>query len=567
MTAADQSGRPPHDPPPPTADVVDLEQARAARRADWPPAVLQAVQAYEASGDPAPLFAPDVLQLLTAIEADSLNAALWAAMKAELRRVKVPLADLTRAMRAAAPRTPKGGGGGSRAKKPPKALNFGDVNRLLENFALLYGTDTVWDGESRTIMKIGALRLAFGNDVVKLWLGNRDRRLVDIKNVVFEPGLQVGDDCINLFDGLPLDPEPGDASPMLELLYHLCSESAATDEGIEAVMQWVLRWVAYPLQNPGAKLKSALIFHGAHGTGKNLFFDCVRDLYGDYGVMVSQNELEDKFTSWMSRKLFIVGDEVVTRQEMYHKKNQLKWMITADKKIPIRAIQQDVRYESNHLNLVFLSNESQPLALEEGDRRYLVVYTPHKAREDLYQRVGDFLKSGGARRFLHYLLALDLGDFKPDTKPLMTEAKRDLIELGLRPSERFVSEWLSGFLPLPLRPCSAEQLYGAFRRWADKMGERFPPAQAAFTNSVRRWCQERAERAPDGELEAPLLTYKVVKLAHPDGGRQCVRAWIPRGTGPRDGATEGEWMAECIRDFEPIVSKFSRPQMAGEAQE
>ena len=52
--------------------------------------------------------------------------------------------------------THKWGEGGKPAKKKrARSINFGDLNRLLEHFALLYGTDTIWDGESRKIMKIG----------------------------------------------------------------------------------------------------------------------------------------------------------------------------------------------------------------------------------------------------------------------------------------------------------------------------------------------------------------------------------------------------------------------------
>ena len=459
--------------------------------------------------------------------------------------------------------------GGGRGAKRKKNLNFGDLQRLREHFVLLYGTDTVWDGETRQIIKIGALRLAFGNDAIKFWLASKERRMIPISNVVFEPGQSLNpSEWINLYDGLPTARKAGDASVMVELLYHLCSESAASDTGVEEVVQWVLRWLAYPLQHPGAKLQTALVFHGAQGTGKNLFFDACRDLYGEYGVMVSQNELEDKFTSWMSRKMFIVGDEVVTRAEMYHKKNQLKWLVTSDKKIPIRAIQQDVRWESNHCNLVFLSNEIQPLALENGDRRYLVVYTPRVGPEDLYARAKAFIEGGGLPAWLDYLMKVDLGGFVPSTKPPMTQAKADLIDLGLRPPERFAQEWLGGFLPLPVRPCSAEQLYRAFRRWADQMGERFPPTQATFSRMVNRLIDEQPiVRDSNGTSLGPAMTYKVVKLHEENGGRRCVRSWMPRGTGPRNGEHEGEWMNQCIVDFEGVLSKFMRSQATLEDHE
>lgn len=540
-------------------DQPPAEDAREARRAAWPRLVREACD-LAAKGDHAALVIPAVIDALVALERDALDQ--WVQVKDEIKRIRAPLTDIIKAMRRGA-NTPTGGRGGRDGKKRTKSIDFGDVNRLTENFALLYGTDTVWDGEASKIMKINALRLAFGNDAVKMWLGSKERRLVPIDNVVFEPGVELGADYINLYAGLSTEPAEGDCGVMLELLYHLCSESAATDEGVEAVVQWVMRWLAYPLQHPGAKMQSALVFHGPQGTGKNLFFDSIRDLYGEYGVMVSQNELEDKFTSWMSRKLFIVGDEVVTRAEMYHKKNQLKWLVTADKKIPIRAIQQDVRWESNHVNLVFLSNESQPLALEDGDRRYLVVYTPTGRTDDLYARAAKFLANGGAAQLLHHLLTLDLGDFTPASKPLMTQAKEDLIDMGRKPSERFVGEWLAGFLPLPVRPCSAEQLYSAFRRWADKMGERFPPSQAVFTRSVDRWVGERIEMDDRGERKSKRLNYKVVKLHQEDGGRKCVRCWIPDGCGPTEpGKAEGEWVAESVRDFQSNVDRFCRERLA-----
>lgn len=461
----------------------------------------------------------------------------------------------------------KGGRGSS--KKPPKKFDFGKVNRLLERFALIYGTDTAWDGETRRIVKVSTMRLAFGGDAVKFWLGSEDngRRMVLPEQLVFEPGQDVeAHGLINLFEGLPVAPVKctvEEVQPMLDLLHHLCKNSADTEQGVFEVMVWVLRWLAFPLKHVGAKLRSALVFHGPQGTGKNLFFDCIREMYGRYGVMVGQSELEDKFNDWLSAKLFIIGNEVVTRAELYHHKNKLKWVIT-EPQIPIRAMQQSVRWEANHAQVVFLSNEQQPLALEDGDRRYLVVYTPIAEDGDLYTRVAAFIKAGGAAKFLWYLQQIDLGDFGEHTKPIMTQAKADLIELGLKPAERFVNEWITGLLPLPLGVCSAEQLYRAFRRWCDMTGERFPPPQAQFTKTVERAVLERIERDAAGKLLAPRLRYKVVQLKQDASTRKAVRCWLPRGLGPAEGMTEGEWAQQGVELFEPQVMRFGRVHMQGD---
>lgn len=446
-------------------------------------------------------------------------------------------------------------------KRPEKVIDWGKYNTLIEKFALIYGTDTVWDGGTRTIMKIANMAHAHGSDMVRMWKASENRRTVMPSDVVFDPTNTCDPRrCINLYDGFAMEPtkcKPAEVDVMLELLRHLCDNCATTDQSIEAVMHWVLCWLALPLQRPGAKPRSALVFHGPQGTGKNLFFDVIRSVYGKYGVMVGQTQLEDKFNDWLSAKLLVIGNEVVTRQELYHNKNILKWVIT-EEQIPIRVMQQGTRWESNHANVIFLSNESQPLVLEDNDRRYLVVYTPSAEDGNLYARVAAFLADGGAAKFLYFLQHYDVGDFGEHTKPLMTAAKADLIELGMRPAERFMYEWLQGFLPLPMRVCSAEQLYRAFRRWCDQSGERYPPPRATFTKNAERYVIERLERDAAGVRLPPRLTYKVVQLKDTvkTNGRKAVRCWLPRGTGPREGATEGEWAAESVEVFEKSLNRF-----------
>ncbi len=456
---------------------------------------------------------------------------------------------------------PRRGVGGSKARGRGQA-KVRDTGKLygISKFAYQYCSDIAWDTERLVPCKLANLAHTFGRDAYKAWMGDDLRRVVMPEQVVFEPGAELPEGWLNLFSGLPVKPVPGDCSVMLELLNHLCSASTGPDGvGPEDVADWVLQWCAYPLQNLGAKMDTALIFHGPQGTGKNLFFDVLRDLYGEYGVMVGQTEIEDKYNAWISRRMFIIGDEVVSRQEMYHAKNRLKWIVTQKTKIPIRAMQMDTRWESNHANLVFLSNESTPLAIEDGDRRYLVVFTPSKEEGDLYARVGKFLAEGGAAKWLHHLLTIPLDGFNERTKPLMTEAKEALVEACHTPSQRFADEWLKGFLPLPMRVCSAEQLYKAAQRWAVNNGERYLPQQAIFTTQVCRFVAERVRRDKQGApLPAPL-TYKVVTLkyaAETGKGRKSVRCWVPEGCKPPDGVSEGEWAAESIQSFAKDLADF-----------
>jgi putative DNA primase/helicase len=462
----------------------------------------------------------------------------------------------------------KKGKGGKREKK----VDWGRFTKLVENFALIYPTDTAWDREKRKQVKISNMAHMFGTDYVRMWKASPDRITVDEENLVFDPtgSCPPWPDAINIWDGLAVKPIECDTDkacePMIKLLRHLCGRCDSAISTVDEIMHWVLCWLALPFQKRGAKMASALVFHGPQGVGKNLFFDVVRQMYGRYGVMVGQTEIEEKYNGWLSGKQFIIGNEVVSRQELYHSKNRLKWVIDAEE-IPIRTMNTDTRWEQNWANLVFLSNEHKPLVLEDGDRRHLVVYTPTAEDSRLYDRVRAFIEQDGPGKFLHYLLTYPVEDFHEHSKPPMTDAKRELIELSMSPEERFMGDWIDGFLPLPVQVCSNEQLYQAFQRWCERSGERYVPAQQAFTTSAKRWALERIDRDEHGKRKDPCLAYKVVTTS-PDPvtqKRRSMRVWVPRGCGPDNGIKEGDWAAAAADAYALPLGRYLRSRDASDS--
>lgn len=377
----------------------------------------------------------------------------------------------------------EGGGGDDKKKKTKKVYgdDFWDkVERLNDSFALIYGLDEVWDGEARRLLKINPLRLAFGNDAIKFWLNNPERKLIPMDKVVFDPTMKSDTETtVNLFNGFGMDPKAGEYNLILELLFHLCGED-------DEVFSWVLCWLAYPLQHPGAKMATSIIMHGDEGSGKNLFFEkCIAQIYGEYGGIIGNLEIESQFNEWASKKLFVVCDEVVSKSELRQLKGRLKAMVS-NPTININPKNLTSRSEANHMNFGFLSNELQPLILDKTDRRYMVIWTPAKQSEEYYTEVARQMFSGGNEAFYHFLLNFDVGTFNEHTKPLMTKAKQDLIDLGLSPPERFYREWAEGLLPLPFVCCSSMQLYAAFCRWSYLNGERFPATQTMFGRTIKR---------------------------------------------------------------------------------
>ena len=136
--------------------------------------------------------------------------------------------------------------------------------------------------------------------------------------------------------------------------------------------------------------------------------------------------------------------------------------------------------------MIFLSNEVMPAVLERDDRRHMVVWTPEKMDPRFYETVRIEIENGGVEALHHFLLNVQLGDFKPWTQPLMTKAKADLIDISLGGSERFVNEWLGKMMPLPVCACRSEDLYDAFRHWCQRNGAKGPQLAVFVAEAVKR---------------------------------------------------------------------------------
>jgi len=374
-------------------------------------------------------------------------------------------------------------GGGEASEEDDSLRPIESVDELLERFSLVYEiSETVFDSQEHKLVPLSSMRnLCTSRMTHRSWMESNQKAIVRVNEVGFDPAETDEKVKCNLWGGWPTKPKAGDCSTLLELFYYLCS--AESDP--EAVYRWVMCWLAYPIQYPGTKMKSALVFHGPQGTGKSIAFEAVLAIYGEYGRVIDQSAVEDKFNDWASRKLLLVADEVVARQELFHIKNKLKGLITGDT-IRINPKNVGAYEEKNHVNMIFLSNEIMPAVLERDDRRHMVVWTPEKMDPKFYETIKIEIDNGGIEALHDHLLNYPLGDFKPWSQPPMTKAKADLIDAGLGSSERFVNEWQARMMPLPVVPCRTEDLYDAFRHWCHRNGAKGPQLAMFVAEATKR---------------------------------------------------------------------------------
>jgi phage/plasmid-associated DNA primase len=429
---------------------------------------------------------------------------------------------------------PPAGGGKSassgRKKRQEMPKDYSEIEQLLKRYVLLYGSKTVYDKDKHIIIGLDAMAAAFPT-WFKYWKEHPERQMLDQDRVVFEPEGKLKQGYLNLWRGWQMKPKKGDCSKLLDLLVYLCGDDAA-------VFEWVVRWLAYPLRNPGTKMQTALILHGDEGSGKNLFFEAMKRIYGPYGTIIGQDQLEAQWNGWLSGKLFAVADEVVSRQEIRHHKGRLKSYVTGTEIIINEKFIQG-RTERNCLNFVFLSNEIQPLSIDESDRRHLVIYTPPAKPREYYSAVKAEIDSGGIEALYHYLMHdVDMVDFTDHTKPLMTEAKRRLINISLSSPHQFFLEWSTGQLPVPFVSCRTRDLYQAYKRWCDKTGDRFPFPMARMKAEIERKIPAKIARIGDEKTQASCFIVNP-GLRRPD-------------------QTEAAWMLAAVEVFVEALQTFSR---------
>ena len=456
-------------------------------------------------------------------------------------RVQIEARITALGWRATAKPAPSTKGGGCDANTPLRPIET--VDELLERYALIYGQGgTVFDHQEHCLLPLSDMRdVCMGRFIHREWSDHPERSIVRLENVGFDPACTDKTIACNLWSGWPTTPKAGKCDHLLDLLRYMCGNESNPEE----LYQWVLRWLAYPIQHPGAKMQTTLVVHGPQGTGKNMFFEVIMGIYGRYGRIIDQSAIEDKFNDWASRRLFLIADEVVARSDLYHVKNKLKAFITGEW-IRINPKNMAAYDERNHVNLVFLSNEAMPTIVEQDDRRHAVIWTPEKLSPDFYTGLKVEIDKGGGAALHDYLLHLDLGDFGPASKPPMTDAKRTLIDQSLDSPSRFVLAFEGGDVegfpkknaPAVLTPCLSQDFYELYSEWCRRQGLK-ALNQPKFMNAVDRKHAGRVERKRIGGTGNPA---RVVHL--PDGHKKP------------DASSESDWLADRVQIFKEALKDF-----------
>ena len=154
---------------------------------------------------------------------------------------------------------------------------------------------------------------------------------------------------------------------MLPLMLQLC-------ENNKELLDFLIKWIAHLLQHPEQLAETVVVLKGEEGTGKNTLERFIKTLMkrDEYCLNTEkQDSVFGKFNSVMHEKLMVWLNEA-SNQDSVKYAESLKQTST-EGKIQIQFKGKDIQTFDNFIRVIIASNNSKPVLMKPGSRRFFVV--------------------------------------------------------------------------------------------------------------------------------------------------------------------------------------------------
>ena len=140
-------------------------------------------------------------------------------------------------------------------------------------------------------------------------------------------------------------------------------------------------WMASIVQKLDRTL-TGWVLHGTQGTGKGVFFEkLLKPIFGQNIAQRSMNDLDEKFNSFLEKTFIVMIDEIhvasANRGSSANLTNKLKGYMT-ENYISIRKMHTEGVETKMYFNMIFTSNQKDPVEIPNDDRRHNVGFYQEK---------------------------------------------------------------------------------------------------------------------------------------------------------------------------------------------
>jgi hypothetical protein len=282
-------------------------------------------------------------------------------------------------------------------------------------------------------------------DLAKWWLDHRNR--AQYRGVKFRPnGQGVVNGYLNLWRGWGIEPKPGDWS----LIQRHITEVIAG--GNAEFAEYVLRWIAWAIQNPDKQAEVALVLIGEKGTGKGTLGRCLERIFGSHALQVTDREqVIGRFNGHLEDCILFIADEAYWGGDK-RCVGKLQGMIT-ERNLPIERKGFDMYPAKNFLHVLMLAEPGWVIPAGRFERRYAALKVSEVRRGDkaYFKALNRQMDEGGVEAMFYDLLKVALEDWHPREIPtalLRNEALAEQQTRTLPPWEQwYLSLLREGRLP------------------------------------------------------------------------------------------------------------------------
>jgi len=243
------------------------------------------------------------------------------------------------------------------------------------------------------------------------WLTHRHRR--QYRGITFWPGKgKVVNDCLNLWRDWGCKAKPGDWSLIRD---HIETVLAS---GNAEFAEYLIRWIAWSIQNPDKQAEVAVVLIGAKGSGKGTLVRLLERIFGQHCFQVSsREEVIGKFNGHLQDCILFVADEAYWGGDK-RCVGRLQAMIT-EPKLTIERKGIDAFEVRNLLHIIMLAEPGWVIPAGRYERRYaaFAVSTTQRGQRSYFRALHDQIANGGAEAMFYELQRMDLGDWHPREIP------------------------------------------------------------------------------------------------------------------------------------------------------
>jgi hypothetical protein len=266
--------------------------------------------------------------------------------------------------------------------------------------------------------------------VADVWLRHPERK--QYRGVGFWPEKSTPDGMFNLWLGWPIPPVAGDVKPALN---HILEVICNSDHGL---FEWVIGWCAYCIQHPYKQGETALAVIGGRGTGKTMFADWMKAIFGRHSMSVANVKLlTGDFTGHLEKCILLVAEEAFWAGNR-DAEGALKHVITGNT-LTIHHKGFTPYDAPNHLHVIMTSNEDWVIPAGVDERRFCVckVSNAYQRNASYFTNLAKWAEKGGVVALLDYLLCYDLTGFDARTPPDTAGLREQKLQ-SLDPATRWV---------------------------------------------------------------------------------------------------------------------------------